>query len=40
MTDLVDEMIVARPIEITVQGKVAECFPWRLIRVNGLASIG
>ena len=40
MTDLADEMIVARSIEITVQSKIAECFPWRFIRVDGLASVG
>ena len=40
VTDLADEMIVARSIEITVQSKVAECFPWRFIRVDGLASVG
>ena len=40
VTDLVDEMIVTGPIEITMQSKVAECFPWRFIGVDGLASVG
>ena len=40
VTDLADEMIVARSIEITVQSKVAKCFPWGFIGVDGLASVG
>lgn len=34
MTDLGDEMIVAGTIEITMQGKVAQSFPWRFVAMH------